>query len=85
MKLLMHICKAAEQGTTLISCIKIEMDLRSRKHNTITDLMVEPQQHYLVMLLLRRSLCLNMPAFCRKSIAEKLQELMRLGRVEVFK
>ena len=53
-----------------------------RNQLTITYPEGEAQQLHQVLLLLKRSRCLNISAFCREAIAEKLE---RLALVEVVK
>ena len=53
-----------------------------RNQLTITYSEGDAQQLYQALLLLKRSLCLNISAFCREAIAEKLE---RLKSVEIAK
>jgi len=53
-----------------------------RNQITITYPEGDAQQLHQALLLLRRSRCLNISAFCREAIAEKLE---RLKSVEIAK
>jgi hypothetical protein len=53
-----------------------------RSQLTITYPEGDAQQLHKALLLLKRSRCLNISAFCREAIAEKLE---RLERVEAVK
>jgi len=52
-----------------------------RNQLTITYPEGDAQQLHQALLLLKRSRCVNISAFCREAIAEKLE---RLGRMEVI-
>ena len=55
-----------------------------RNQLTITYPEGEAQQLYQAMLHLKRSRCLNISAFCRAAIAEKLERLEQLETREVI-
>jgi len=55
-----------------------------RNQLTITYPESDTQQLHQTLLLLKRSRCLNISAFCREAIAEKLERLEQLATREVI-
>ena len=53
-----------------------------RNQLTITYPEGDAQQLHQALLLLKRSRCLNISAFCRVAIAEKLERLQCLGVIK---